>query len=61
VQPSKVGKSPAIWISLSLILVIGVAYAPVVHFGFVEFDDPQYVVENPYVFSGLTAQGFCGR
>src|SRR5215831_16367983 len=33
------------------------AYAPVTHYGFVNYDDPQYITQNPNVTSGLTRQG----
>jgi Flp pilus assembly protein TadD len=41
-----------------LVLVGGVlaAYAPVGGFGFINFDDPQYVTANPVVRQGLTAE-----
>ncbi|MFN0008583.1 MAG: tetratricopeptide repeat protein, partial [Planctomycetota bacterium] len=34
------------------------AYAPVRENGFVRFDDPIYITENPQVVAGLTAEGF---
>ena len=47
----------ALWISAALILITVAVYAPVRHYGFVSFDDPQYVSENPDVSAGLTAHG----
>ena len=41
----------------ALVVGILVIYAPVRHFEFVSFDDPQYVMDNPTVASGLTAHG----
>src|SRR5688572_33491139 len=40
-------------------LVIGVffVYAPVREFGFIEYDDPDYVTSNPHVTRGLSAEG----
>jgi tetratricopeptide (TPR) repeat protein len=32
-------------------------YAPVVDHGFINFDDPEYVVDNPHVTGGLTRAG----
>ena len=32
-------------------------YAPVYRFGFVNFDDPDYVTNNPHVRNGLTMDG----
>ena len=32
-------------------------YAQVAHFSFVNFDDPDYVANNPHVREGLTADG----
>jgi tetratricopeptide (TPR) repeat protein len=40
---------------LALLLVTFAAYAPVLRHGFVEWDDPFYVTENPHVRAGLTA------
>ena len=42
---------------LSLVLVTFAVYAPVLRHGFVEWDDPFYVTENPHVRAGLTAGG----
>ena len=46
-----------VWASLALIVAVGVAYWPVQRFGFVRFDDPLYVTENPHVLEGLTWRG----
>jgi len=46
----------AVWVSLTLILVNMVIYAPVPHHDFVNYDDPEYVSENPHVSGGLTRQ-----
>jgi tetratricopeptide (TPR) repeat protein len=44
-------------ISFVLFLVTLLIYAPVYRFGFVNFDDPDYVTRNPHVRNGLTASG----
>ena len=48
---------PTVWVSLGLLAAVAVAYWPVRGFGFVRFDDPLYVTENPYVLAGLTGRG----
>lgn len=45
------------WVSLALVAVTLVAYAGVWQNGFVSWDDPYYVSENPHVLSGLTWNG----
>ena len=42
---------------LLLILATVAVYAPVLHHGFVEWDDPYYVTENSHVRAGLSAGG----
>ena len=44
-------------ICLGLILFTGLCYWPITHNGFVSFDDPQYILENQHVTSGLTWSG----
>ena len=44
-------------ISLGLFLTTLLVYAPAYRFGFVNFDDPDYVTNNPHVRSGLTMDG----
>jgi hypothetical protein len=44
----------AIWITLGLIALTVVIYAPAAGFAFVNSDDPTYVTQNPYVLTGLT-------
>jgi protein O-mannosyl-transferase len=41
-------------ISFGLFLTTLLVYAPVYRFGFVNFDDPDYVTNNPHVQKGLT-------
>lgn len=44
----------ALWVSLGLVLAVAMAYWPVHRFGFVRFDDPTYVTENPHILNGVT-------
>ena len=44
----------ALWITLSLIAVNVVIYAPLRHHDFINYDDPQYVSQNAPVLGGLT-------
>ncbi|HEX4808819.1 MAG TPA: tetratricopeptide repeat protein [Bryobacteraceae bacterium] len=44
-------------IGLGLFLTTLLVYAPVFRFGFVNFDDPDYVTNNPHVRNGLTMDG----
>jgi len=41
-------------IALLLFLITAAIYAPLYHAGFVNFDDPDYVTDNPHVTGGLT-------
>ena len=43
------------WICLLLLAVTLAAYSQVRHYDFVNYDDPEYVVENLHVRAGLTA------
>jgi len=56
-QPSKVITREFIWIAAALTAMIVAVYSPVRHFGFVGFDDVQYVSENPRVLQGVTWDG----
>jgi protein O-mannosyl-transferase len=65
--PKSVPKKPAapperrshadLWISLALFVITIAIYAPVRTFDFVNFDDPEYVSNNPHVRGGLTVDG----
>jgi tetratricopeptide (TPR) repeat protein len=46
-----------LWIYLALFLATFATFAQVRHFDFVNFDDPEYVSDNPHVRSGITPQG----
>jgi hypothetical protein len=43
-----------LWIYVALFAAGIAAYAQVAHFDFVNFDDPEYVTQNPHVRGGLT-------
>lgn len=45
------------WAALAIVVVLGVLYAPVRDFGFLNFDDDEYVTDNPVVRRGLTWSG----
>jgi tetratricopeptide (TPR) repeat protein len=47
----------ALLLAAGLVAVVGVVYAQVASFGFVNIDDQVYVTENPHVLRGLTADG----
>ncbi len=44
-------------IALFLGFLVIILYSPVVHFSFINYDDPEYVVFNPHVNQGLTLNG----
>ncbi len=44
-------------LALALIAATAIVFAPVARHGFVNFDDPQYITENPFVTGGVTVQG----
>jgi len=56
--PSRASKMPFVW-WISALLVLGViaVYWPVVGYGFVDYDDQEYVWVNPHVAAGLTWPG----
>ena len=47
---------PDLWIYSALLLAIFIAYGQVRQFEFVNFDDPEYIVNNPHVHSGITLE-----
>jgi protein O-mannosyl-transferase len=63
VSPPAPRHSDSSWHRSSWVLAAGLTaavlavYAPALNNGFINFDDPQYVLENPHVRSGLTWQG----
>ena len=44
-------------ICFALLLCVGAIYLPVSGYSFVNFDDPDYVTENPHVHDGLSWEG----
>jgi len=51
-------KSPSdLWIYAALAAAIFACYAAVLHFGFVNYDDPEYIAINPYVRDGISWSG----
>jgi hypothetical protein len=57
-QPSA-PEQPAhdLWIYLGLVLATILVYSQVRHYGFISYDDPDYVTANAHVQSGLTVAG----
>jgi Flp pilus assembly protein TadD len=45
-----------VWLCLLLVAINIAVYSPLRHYGFVNYDDPPYVTENPNVATGLTLQ-----
>jgi len=43
-------------VCLFLAILVGALYWPVMGFGFVNWDDPHYVVNNTHIYSGLSAE-----
>jgi protein O-mannosyl-transferase len=56
-SPAADAPRPAVYVPLGLALLTVIAFLPVLRDGFVNFDDPQYVLANPYVRGGLSAAG----
>jgi Flp pilus assembly protein TadD len=50
-------RNRSLWAALLLAATVLTVYGQVYGYGFVEFDDPGYVSENPYVRAGLTWNG----
>src|ERR1039458_2267012 len=44
-------------VAFALALVTLLLYLPVLHNGFVNYDDPDYITNNPHVQAGLTWPG----
>jgi len=56
-QPELAGRPWSVyWICVVLLAASFALYAPVRHFDFVSFDDPEFVRDNPHVRQGLTAE-----
>lgn len=50
------GRAAAVGLAL-LLVVVFLAFAPILGNGFVAYDDEEYLVDNPHVRNGLTAAG----
>ncbi len=45
------------WVFLFLAAAVWICFGQVLHFDFVNYDDPQYVIQNPQVRQGLSLKG----
>jgi len=50
-------RAPVLWFPVALILITIVVFAPIRSSGFIPWDDPLYVTQNPHVLGGVTAGG----
>jgi tetratricopeptide (TPR) repeat protein len=58
VSTKKQAKTPGdLWICALLTVAVFAAYGAVLRFGFVNYDDPVYIADNPYVRGGITWSG----
>jgi tetratricopeptide (TPR) repeat protein len=57
VAPATSPRRTSVWAAVLLPCLVAAVYGRVHDYGFVEFDDPGYVSENPWVRGGLTAAG----
>ena len=48
---------PQLWVCLFIFFVTLAVYGQILRFDFVEYDDPEYVSENPHVRAGITTEG----
>ena len=55
--PPNANSGWALWLVLALVAVNVAVYAPVRNYGFIGFDDPEYVSQNSHVLRGLTWEG----
>jgi protein O-mannosyl-transferase len=61
-KPAPPTKAPSdLWIYALLTAGIFAAYAPVLRFGFVNYDDPVYIANNPHVRAALPGAAWSGR
>jgi protein O-mannosyl-transferase len=44
-------------VCLALVAITAAVYWPARHFDFIDYDDPEYVIDNPHVQSGVTWDG----
>ncbi len=54
-EPKPATRRPVqtLWFAALLLLLVGIAYSPVLRCGFLNFDDNFFVTENPHVHTGL--------
>ena len=57
IVPEVSSRRVKLWICLALVAATLAVYWPVMRFAFINFDDTEYITENPYVLSGLTWHG----
>ncbi len=53
----KVSNLRPFFFSLTLVLMVWVVFGQTLNFDFINYDDPQYVTNNPLVLSGITWEG----
>jgi protein O-mannosyl-transferase len=56
--PPAPARPASLWIAVALALVALAFFCPVTGFQFVDYDDPDFVTQNPHVQAGLTVKGF---
>src|SRR3954471_21672693 len=56
-RTSSPGSLRLAFIYLGLAVLVWAVFEQTVRFGYVEYDDPNYVFENPTVSAGLTSEG----
>jgi tetratricopeptide (TPR) repeat protein len=47
----------AMWVAVVMAALVLFIYDPVRHYGFLSYDDPEYVSENAHIISGVTVRG----
>ena len=51
------GHGPVIAVCGLLVLLVGIVFGQTLRHGFIDWDDPQYVLNNPHVHGGLSLEG----
>lgn len=57
-QRKRLGLRIDLAISVVLLVSIGIAYSPLLGAEFINFDDPEYVLDNPHVLGGISSANF---